>query len=212
MASDAPDLGDILRRAPVIPVLSIPSVEAAVPLARALVEGGLSVLEITFRTPAGPEALARIAQAVPEAVVGAGTVRRHEQYDAAERAGARFVVSPGVTPGLLARARDSAVPWLPAAATTSEVMVLLDAGFEYLKFFPAEALGGAPTVKAFAGPLPEAQFCPTGGIDTGTAPAYLALPNVVCIGGSWIAPADAVTAGDWPRITALARAATGLRG
>ncbi len=210
MTPDRSDLGEILRMVPVIPVLSIATVEAAVPLAEALVAGGITVLEVTFRTPAGPEALARIAEAVPQAIVGAGTVRRHEQYDAAERAGARFVVSPGATPGLMARARDSAVPWLPAAATTSEIMVLLDAGFDYLKFYPAEAMGGPPVVEAFAGPLPEAKFCPTGGIDAATAPEYLALPNVVCVGGSWLAPGKAVAAGNWPYITALAREAAGL--
>lgn len=210
MTRDRSDLGEILRTVPVIPVLSIAAVEAAVPLAEALVAGGITVLEVTFRTPAGPEALARIVKAVPQAIVGAGTVCRHEQYDAAERAGARFIVSPGATPGLVARARDSAVPWLPAAATTSEIMVLLDAGFEYLKFFPAEAMGGPPVVEAFAGPLPEAKFCPTGGIDAGTAPEYLALPNVVCVGGSWLAPGNTVAAGNWPHITALAREAAGL--
>jgi 2-dehydro-3-deoxyphosphogluconate aldolase / (4S)-4-hydroxy-2-oxoglutarate aldolase len=201
------DLVSLLKRSPVVPVLAVDSVEVALPLARALVDGGLTVLEITLRTPAALEAIRTIAGEIEGAVVGAGTVLTPQQYRAAERAGARFVVSPGVTPALLDAAAASPVPFLPGAATASEVMRLLEHGYRCLKFFPAEPAGGIAYLHALAAPLPEARFCPTGGIDADKARAYLKLPNVLCVGGSWLAPRDAVAAADWPRITGLARTA-----
>jgi len=204
-----PDVETLLARAAVVPVLMVESVETGVALARALVAGGLSVLEITLRTPAALEVIRAIAREV-EAVVGAGTVLHPEQYRAAERAGARFVVSPGATGSLLAYAEASETPFLPGAVTASEVMTLLERGYSCMKFFPAAPAGGVAYLEALAAPLPEARFCPTGGIDAASAPRYLGLPNVLCVGGSWVAPGDAVAAGDWPRITALARAAAAL--
>jgi len=203
-------LHDLLATTPVVPVLAIDAVGTALPLARALVAGGLPVLEITLRTPAALEIIRAIGGEVG-AVVGAGTVLTPEQYRDAVRAGARFVVSPGATPALLDVAGASSVPFLPGAGTSSEVMRLLERGYGCLKFFPAEPSGGVAYLQALAAPLPGARFCPTGGIDAARAPAYLALPNVVCIGGSWVAPRDLVAAGDWPAITRLARAAAALR-
>jgi 2-dehydro-3-deoxyphosphogluconate aldolase / (4S)-4-hydroxy-2-oxoglutarate aldolase len=206
------DLSTLLAGTAVVPVLVVESVETGLALAHALVAGGLSVLEITLRTPAALEVIRAIGREVKGAVVGAGTVLHPEQYRAAERAGARFVVSPGATATLLAHAEASETPFLPGAVGSSEVMTLLERGYSCIKFFPAEPAGGVPYLKALAAPLPEARFCPTGGIDAGSAPRYLALPNVLCVGGSWVAPGDAVAAGDWLRITALARAAAALRG
>jgi 2-dehydro-3-deoxyphosphogluconate aldolase/(4S)-4-hydroxy-2-oxoglutarate aldolase len=201
----------LLARTPVVPVLAIDAVRTALPLAQALVAGGLPVLEITLRTAAALEIIRAISGEVEDAVVGAGTVLTPAQYRDAVAAGARFVVSPGVTPALLDVAEASSVPFLPGALTSSEVMRLLERGYGCLKFFPAEPAGGVAYLQALAAPLPDARFCPTGGIDAKLAPAYLALPNVVCIGGSWVAPRAAVAAGDWPAITQLARAAAALR-
>ena len=206
----ASDLDSLLAGTPVVPVLVIDSVATALPLARALVEGGLRVLEITLRTAVALDVIRALAAEVEGAVVGAGTVLTAGQYEAAERAGARFVVSPGTTDALLAAATASAVPFLPGAVTASEVMRLLELGYRCLKFFPAEPAGGVAYLEALASPLPEARFCPTGGIDAVKARAYLSLPNVLCVGGSWVAPKDALAAGDWPRITGLARAAAAL--
>ena len=207
----ASDLNSLLAGTPVVPVLVIDSVASALPLARALVDGGLPVLEITLRTPAALEIIRAIGGEIEAAVVGAGTVLTPQQYRDAARAGARFVVSPGATPALLDVAGASSVPFLPGAGTSSEVMRLLERGYGCLKFFPAEPAGGVAYLQALAAPLPDARFCPTGGIDAARAPAYLALPNVVCIGGSWVAPRDLVAAGDWPAITGLALAAAALR-
>jgi 2-dehydro-3-deoxyphosphogluconate aldolase / (4S)-4-hydroxy-2-oxoglutarate aldolase len=206
----ASDLDSLLAGTPVVPVLVIDSVATALPLARALVDGGLRVLEITLRTPAALDVIRALAAEVEGAVVGAGTVLTAGQYQDAERAGARFVVSPGATDALLAAAAASAVPFLPGAATASEVMGLLEQGYRCLKFFPAEPAGGVAYLEALAAPLPEARFCPTGGIDPIKARTYLSLPNVLCVGGSWVAPKDALAAADWPRITSLARAAAAL--
>jgi 2-dehydro-3-deoxyphosphogluconate aldolase/(4S)-4-hydroxy-2-oxoglutarate aldolase len=206
----ASDLSSLLAGTPVVPVLAIDSVATALPLARALVDGGLRVLEITLRTPAALDVIRAIAAEVEGAVVGAGTVLTSAQYGDAERAGARFVVSPGTTATLLAAAAASAVPFLPGAASATEVMRLLEQGYRCLKFFPAEPAGGVAYLEALAAPLPEARFCPTGGVDAAKARAYLSLPNVLCVGGSWVAPKDALAAGDWPRITGLARAAAAL--
>ena len=201
----------ILTAAPVVPVLVIETAAVALPLARALLAGGLPVLEITLRTPAALEVIRTLAGELEGAIVGAGTVLTPTQYRDAERAGARFVVSPGATSTLLEAAAASPVPLLPGTATASEVMRLLEHGCRYLKFFPAEPAGGIAYLKALASPLPEARFCPTGGIDAGRAVQYLSLSNVVCVGGSWVAPNDAVAAGDWPRIVELARAAAALK-
>jgi 2-dehydro-3-deoxyphosphogluconate aldolase / (4S)-4-hydroxy-2-oxoglutarate aldolase len=206
----ASDLETMLGLAPVVPVLVVESVASALPLARALVAGGLPMLEITLRTQAALDVIRTIAAEVEGAVVGAGTVLTPGQLAEIEKLGARFAVSPGVTDTLLAAARDSAVPLLPGAASASEVMRLLEHGYRAMKFFPAEPAGGIAYLKALGSPLPEARFCPTGGIDAERATAYLALPNVVCVGGSWVAPADAVRTGDWARIERLARDAAAL--
>ncbi|TMR94566.1 bifunctional 4-hydroxy-2-oxoglutarate aldolase/2-dehydro-3-deoxy-phosphogluconate aldolase [Nonomuraea basaltis] len=201
----------LLDLAPVIPVVVIEDAETAVPLARALVAGGLPVIEVTLRTPAAREAIARIADEVPEATVGAGTIRTTDDISASVAAGARFLVSPGTTLSLVEALDSSGVPYLPGAATVSEVMALVERGIKELKFFPAEAAGGVPYLKAMAGPLPDVRFCPTGGIRVNTAPDYLALPNVGCVGGTWLTPADAMAAGDWARVEKLASEAAALR-
>jgi 2-dehydro-3-deoxyphosphogluconate aldolase/(4S)-4-hydroxy-2-oxoglutarate aldolase len=205
------DLTTLFAGTPVIPVLVIEDAATAVPLARALVRGGLKVLEITLRTPAALEVIRAIAGEVEDALVGAGTVLTPAQYRDAERAGARFVVSPGATDKVLGAAAASTVPLLPAAATATEVLALLEQGYRFLKFFPAGPAGGPPYLKALAAPLPAARLCPTGGIDAASASEYLDLPNVVCVGGSWVAPAKAVASGDWQEISRLARAAAALR-
>jgi 2-dehydro-3-deoxyphosphogluconate aldolase/(4S)-4-hydroxy-2-oxoglutarate aldolase len=202
---------DILRRSPVIPVYGPASVDEGVQAARALVRGGLPVIEVTLRTPAALAALAAMVEAVPDAIVGAGTVLTPAQYDAAVRAGAKFVVSPGATPALLAAARDHAVPLLPGVQTASELMAGLDAGLDTFKFFPAVPAGGIAMLQAFAGPFAHVRFCPTGGISPATAPEFLAQPNVLCIGGSWLTPKQLLAAGDWDAVEHLARATATLR-
>ncbi|MFF0735148.1 bifunctional 4-hydroxy-2-oxoglutarate aldolase/2-dehydro-3-deoxy-phosphogluconate aldolase [Streptomyces chartreusis] len=201
----------VLDLAPVVPVVVVDDPSDAVPLARALVAGGLPAIEVTLRTPAALEAIGAVADAVPDAVVGAGTVITPEQVTLAVTAGARFLVSPGWTDLLLEAMRASGVPYLPGVSTTSEVVALLERGVREMKFFPAEAAGGTAYLKSLNGPLPQARFCPTGGIGPATAPDYLALPNVGCVGGSWMLPADAIAARDWGRVEALAREAAGLR-
>lgn len=196
---------------PVIPVIVLQREADAVPLARALVEGGVRVLEVTLRTPAALACIAAIAREVPQAIVGAGTVRGAADARAARAAGAAFAVSPGYTAEVGAACRELALPLLPGVATASEVMAASADGHRFLKFFPATAAGGLPMLKALAGPFADIAFCPTGGITAETAPQFLALPNVRVVGGSWLTPADAVAAGDWPRISALARAAAALR-
>ncbi|MBX7551358.1 bifunctional 4-hydroxy-2-oxoglutarate aldolase/2-dehydro-3-deoxy-phosphogluconate aldolase [Streptomyces sp. NPDC004232] len=203
---------DLVAPAPVVPVVVVSDVADAVPLARALVAGGLPAIEVTLRTPAAQAAIRAIAAEVPAAVVGAGTVITPEQVSASTAAGARFLVSPGWTDVLLAAMRGSGLPFLPGVSTTSEVVALLERGVRDMKFFPAQAAGGTAYLRSLAGPLPQARFCPTGGIGPANAPEYLALPNVGCVGGSWMVPADAVAAGDWARIEELARAAAGLGG
>ncbi|RLV08477.1 keto-deoxy-phosphogluconate aldolase [Streptomyces griseocarneus] len=201
----------VLGLAPVLPVVVLSEVADAVPLARALVAGGLPAVEVTLRTAGALEAIRAVAAEVPEAVVGAGSVLTPGQATAAVGAGARFLVSPGWTERLLETARGTDVPFLPGVSTASEVMALLERGVREMKFFPAEASGGVAFLKSLAGPLPAARFCPTGGIGPDSAPAYLALPNVGCVGGTWMLPADAVASRDWARVTALARAAAALR-
>ncbi len=210
MPQDAAAIRSILSLAPVVPVIILDDVSKARPLAEALVAGGLPVLEVTLRTPAALDAVRAIAGAVPDAVVGAGTVITARQVEEVVAAGARFLVSPGWTDALLVAMRASGVPFLPGVSTTSEVVALLERGVREMKFFPAQAAGGTAYLKSLAGPLPQARFCPTGGIGPDSAPDYLALPNVGCVGGSWMLPADAVAARDWGRIEALARAAAGL--
>jgi 2-dehydro-3-deoxyphosphogluconate aldolase / (4S)-4-hydroxy-2-oxoglutarate aldolase len=204
-------LHEALTRAPVIPVLTIRDAGTAVQLAIALRDGGLPVLEITLRTPSAYDAMRRIKDEVADVVVGAGTVLVPEQISGAMACGAAFLVSPGSTPALLQAALDAPVPMLPAAATASEAMGLMERGFRHMKFFPAEPAGGVPYLKALAAPLPEAVFCPTGGLTEANAGQYLALSNVICVGGAWVAPQDMVDAGNWAGITALARRAAGLR-
>jgi 2-dehydro-3-deoxyphosphogluconate aldolase/(4S)-4-hydroxy-2-oxoglutarate aldolase len=194
----------ILDISPVVPVVVIDDVDTAVPVARALVEGGIGVIELTLRTPVALEAIARIASDVPEIMVGAGTVVDWDQAQLAVDAGAQFLVSPGVTPRLLDAISDTGVPVLPGCATLSEVLAVRERGITEVKFFPAEASGGTAFLASVAGPLPGVRFCPTGGISPTTAPDYLALPNVGCVGGSWLTPADAVRGGEWTRISALA--------
>jgi 2-dehydro-3-deoxyphosphogluconate aldolase/(4S)-4-hydroxy-2-oxoglutarate aldolase len=206
-----PDPTPILAKAPVIPVLTIERVADAVPLARALAAGGLPVIEVTLRTQAALDAARAIAAEVPEAVLGIGTITEVPDIRLALAAGARFLVSPGTPPDLAAALAKSPVPALPGCATVSEAMALAAHGFSVVKFFPAEAAGGAAFLKSIAAPLPNLNFCPTGGIDLRNAQAYLALPNVVAIGGSWVAPKEAIEAGDFSRITALAREAANLR-
>ncbi|MFF7444754.1 MULTISPECIES: bifunctional 4-hydroxy-2-oxoglutarate aldolase/2-dehydro-3-deoxy-phosphogluconate aldolase [unclassified Streptomyces] len=201
----------VLDLAPVVPVVVIEDVRDAVPLARALVAGGLPAIEVTLRTPVAAEAIRAIAERVPDAVVGAGTVITPEQVTSAVAAGARFLVSPGWTDVLLEAMRASGVPFLPGVSTASEVVALLERGVREMKFFPAQAAGGTAYLTSLAGPLPQARFCPTGGIGAANAAEYLALPNVGCVGGTWMLPADAIAARDWGRVTELARAASGLR-
>jgi 2-dehydro-3-deoxyphosphogluconate aldolase/(4S)-4-hydroxy-2-oxoglutarate aldolase len=212
MVDTTEDVSALLALSPVIPVIVIDDEDVAVPLAQALVTGGLTVLEVTLRTAAGLSAIKRIAAEVPEAVVGAGTVITPADVSAAVSAGSRFLVSPGATRHLLDAMLDSGVPALPAAATASEVMALLERGLTHAKFFPAQPAGGVAYLKSLAGPLPMVRFCPTGGIDATTATQFLALPNVACVGGSWMLPADALAAGDWTRVQQLAREAATLRG
>ncbi|MET8824985.1 bifunctional 4-hydroxy-2-oxoglutarate aldolase/2-dehydro-3-deoxy-phosphogluconate aldolase [Streptomyces sp. NPDC004610] len=208
VSSDA----SVLDLAPVIPVVVVDDPADAVPLARALVAGGLPAIEVTLRTPGALDAIRAIAAEVPDAVVGAGTLINPGQVTDAVAAGARFLVSPGWTDALVESMRGSGVPFLPGVSTTSEVVALLERGVSELKFFPAQAAGGTAYLKSLYGPLPQARFCPTGGIGADSAPGYLALPNVACVGGSWMLPKDAVAGGDWGRITGLAREAAGLRG
>jgi 2-dehydro-3-deoxyphosphogluconate aldolase/(4S)-4-hydroxy-2-oxoglutarate aldolase len=198
----------ILAQAPVVPVLSIDRLEDAVPLARALVDGGIPVLEVTLRTPVGLAAIRSIRDAVPEAIVGAGTVRSPDDFHAAAAAGSVFIVTPGLTEGILDAAAESDVGLIPGVATVSEMMRALERGIDCLKFFPAEASGGAAALKAFAGPFPDVSFCPTGGIGLHNIDDYLSLPSVITVGGSWLTPGSLVDAGDWAAITALARQAS----
>ena len=202
---------DIMRVSPVIPVIEITNPDQAVPLARALVFGGIRVLEITLRTPHGLAAIRAIADQVPDAIVGVGTLTHEEEFRAARDAGAVFGVSPGLTPALAVAAKTSGLPLLPGVMTPSEVLAAREAGFFQLKLFPAVPAGGVGMLKAIAGPLPDVLFCPTGGISQQSAPQFLACKNVACVGGSWLTPKEALQAGDWQRITELAAAASSLR-
>ncbi len=211
MSNKSEKLVALLDGQPVIPVLSIADAKRAVPLARALARGGLPAIEITLRTADAIEAIRRVAGEVEEAVVGAGTILDPAQYQEAVEAGSRFIVSPGLTKELLKTSADSDVPFLPGAITPGEVMAARQAGLNFLKFFPAEQAGGAAFLKAMAAPIADVRFCPTGGVGPANAASYLGLPNVICVGGSWVAPDDLVAKQDWSRIEELAREASGLR-
>ncbi|MFI2782539.1 bifunctional 4-hydroxy-2-oxoglutarate aldolase/2-dehydro-3-deoxy-phosphogluconate aldolase [Streptomyces sp. ALB3] len=209
-SAPAPVSASVLDLAPVVPVVVLEDAADAVPLARALVAGGLPAIEVTLRTAAALDAIRAIASEVPGAVVGAGTVISPAHVTETVAAGARFLVSPGWTDALLDAMTASGVPFLPGVSTTSEVVALLERGITEMKFFPAEAAGGTAYLKALSSPLPRARFCPTGGISLASAPSYLALPNVGCVGGSWMVPGDAVAAKDWERVERLAAEASAL--
>ena len=200
---------DFCTAAPIVPVLVVKEAAQAKPLAQALVAGGLPMLEVTLRTPAALDVIAEMAD-VQGGIVGAGTLLTPQDVAAAKAAGARFGVSPGATPKLIEACAQADLPLLPGAATASEVMALLEAGFTMAKFFPAEASGGAPALKAIGAPIPQMRFCPTGGVSPKNAMDYLGLSNVVCAGGSWVAPGDAVASGDWALIETLAKEAAKL--
>jgi len=210
-ASRSDRLNELLRLAPVIPVITIERVEDAVPLARALVSGGLRLLEITLRTAAGRDAAAAIVAEVPEAVVGIGTVLTPQDLARSRDLGARFALSPGATPELLDAAAESDLPFMPGVATASELMAALARGFDIVKFFPAVPAGGVAALKALGGPFPQVRFCPTGGVSEDNAAEWLALPNVVVVGGSWLTPASEIRGGAWDRITERARRSANLR-
>jgi 2-dehydro-3-deoxyphosphogluconate aldolase/(4S)-4-hydroxy-2-oxoglutarate aldolase len=202
---------EVMTDAPVIPVIVLSDVAHAVPLARALVAGGIRMLEVTLRTPQALACIEAIAREVPEAVAGAGTVRSAADAQAAAKAGARFAVSPGYTHSVGKACRELGLPLLPGVATGGEIMAAQEDGYNQLKFFPAMQAGGLPMLKAWQGPFGDVKFCPTGGITAANAPEFLALSNIVCVGGSWLTPADAVANGDWARITQLAREAVALK-
>jgi 2-dehydro-3-deoxyphosphogluconate aldolase / (4S)-4-hydroxy-2-oxoglutarate aldolase len=206
----APFERSLLDVVPVIPVVVLHEAEHAVPVARALAVGGVPVVELTLRTPAALEAVANVARHVPEVLVGAGTVVEPAQAQAAAEAGARFLVSPGCTPRLLDAMAETGLPHLPGVATVSEAMTLRERGLTEMKLFPAAASGGVAFLTSLVSPLPDVRFCPTGGITADSAPEYLALPNVGCVGGSWLTPSELVRDADWDGITRLARDASGL--
>ena len=211
MTGKSDKLISLLGDQKVIPVLMVKEAAQAVPLARALAKGGLRMIEITLRTSAALEAIRRVAGEVEDAVVGAGTVLNPAQFEEAAEAGSKFIVSPGLTDRLLSAAADSDVPLLPGTITPGEIMTALEAGIDFVKFFPAQQAGGATFLRALASPLAGARFCPTGGISAANAGEYLALPNVACVGGSWVAPDELVREGKWEAIEALAREANGLK-
>ena len=208
--SDSVLSDSVLDVVPVMPVVVLDELAHAVPVARALVAGGLPAIELTLRTPVALDAIRAIAAEVPEILIGAGTITTPAHAKQALEAGAQFLVSPGTTPSLLHAMQDTGLPFLPGTATVSEALAALEAGCTEMKFFPAAASGGTAYLKAVASPVPAARFCPTGGITLGSAPSYLALSNVGCVGGSWITPADALAAGDWDRVTRLAAEAAAL--
>lgn len=211
MSDKTETLLSILKSQPVMPVLIIERIEDAVPLARALAAGGLKAIEVTLRTPVALDAIRAIAAESPDTLVGAGTILSPADYDAAVKAGSKFIVSPGATPALFAAAKASDVPFLPGTSSASEILAAREAGLKVVKFFPAEQAGGAPFLKAIFSPIADMKFCPTGGISLKNARDYLSLPNVVCVGGSWVAPKELVAAGDWAGITKLAAEAAALR-
>lgn len=198
---------DVFAAGPVVPVLVIKDLDKAVPLAKALMAGGIKVLEVTLRTPVALEVIKKIADEVPDAIIGAGTVTNAQQLKQVIEAGAKFAISPGLTENLLQAGKESEIPLIPGISSISDLMTAKDAGYDHLKFFPAEASGGVKAIKSISGPFPDIAFCPTGGIGPGNYNDYLALKSVKCVGGSWLAPDDAIENGDWDAITALAKAA-----
>lgn len=202
---------EVMRTGPVIPVIVIEELAQAVPLARALVAGGVRVLEVTLRTAPALDGIRAIAKEVPEAIVGVGTLTKPQDFSDSVAAGARFGVSPGLTPALIEAAHQTKLPLLPGVFTPSDVIAARLAGFQQLKLFPAQQAGGIGMLKALGGPFPDVMFCPTGGVSAENAPDFLALPNVACVGGSWLVPRAAVAAGDWGKITALAKEASALK-
>lgn len=198
---------EIFNQGPVVPVLVIDKVEDALPIAKALIAGGINVLEVTLRTEAAMDVIRTIAEALPEAYIGAGTVTNREQLQAVTEAGAKFAISPGLTADLLKAGKEGSIPLIPGISNISDLMKAKDAGYDHLKFFPAEAAGGVKALKSIGGPFPDIVFCPTGGISPGNYKEYLALPNVKCCGGSWLAPSDAIENKQWSVITDLAKAA-----
>ena len=201
---------EVMRTGPVIPVIAIEELAHAVPLAKALVAGGVRVLEVTLRTAVGLDSIRAIAREVPDAIVGVGTLTRPEEFAKALEAGARFGVSPGLTPSMVEAAHQTGLPLLPGVMTPSDVIAARLAGFQQLKLFPAQQAGGIGMLKALGGPFPDVMFCPTGGVSVENAPDFLALPNVACVGGSWLAPKAVMVAGDWGKITALAKEVSAL--
>ncbi|GLU30778.1 bifunctional 4-hydroxy-2-oxoglutarate aldolase/2-dehydro-3-deoxy-phosphogluconate aldolase [Trinickia caryophylli] len=201
---------DIVRLGPVIPVLAFETAEQGEQVSRALLAGGVKVLEITLRTPAGLQAIERASQLSPDIVVGVGTITKPEHCALAKKAGAQFGVSPGLTKDMHQAAQDAGLPLLPGVMTPTDILVALELGYEIVKFFPAQQAGGVGMLQAFHGPFPTLKFCPTGGITPESAPTFLALPNVVCVGGSWLTPKAALAAGNWDEVTRLARAASEL--
>ncbi|WP_018689084.1 2-dehydro-3-deoxy-phosphogluconate aldolase [Ahrensia kielensis] len=210
MAQNVDALIPVMTGQKVIPVIVLDNADDAVPLARALAAGGLPAVEITLRTAAALESIKRVAAEVPEAIVGAGTILNGRNFDEAVAAGSKFIVSPGLTPELVSAANGHDVPLLPGSVTSSEIMSALEAGYTHLKFFPAEQAGGAAYLKSCSTVFGQVKFCPTGGVSVKNANDYLSLPNVLCVGGSWVAPKDMITSGDWDGITALAKAAAGI--
>ena len=200
----------VFSASPVVPVMVINNVADAVPMAKALAAGGITVFEVTLRTDAALDAIRAIAKAMPEAMIGAGTIINTAQYDAAVAAGAKFVISPGYSSVLLAHATQGTAPLIPGVSTPSEIITALELGYDHLKFFPAEANGGAPALKAMAAPLPQVRFCPTGGVSPKNVADYMALSCVATVGGSWMLPNDAIESGDWARITELSKQAVSL--
>ena len=198
---------EVFATSPVIPVLVIKQLEHAIPLAKALIDGGISILEVTLRTPVALDAIREIAREFPDAMIGAGTVTNAEQLAQVTEAGAKFAISPGMTQELLVAGQAGTIPLIPGISSTSDLMRARDAGYTHLKFFPAEAVGGVKAIKSIAGPFPDMVFCPTGGISLDNYQAYLALPNIVCVGGSWLAPEEALEAGQWDVITQRAEEA-----
>ncbi|MEM5503058.1 2-dehydro-3-deoxy-phosphogluconate aldolase [Ahrensia kielensis] len=210
MAQNVDALIPVMTGQKVIPVIVLDNADDAVPLARALAAGGLPAVEITLRTAAALECIKRVAAEVPEAIVGAGTILNGRNFDEAVAAGSKFIVSPGLTPELVSAANGHDVPLLPGSVTSSEIMSALEAGYTHLKFFPAEQAGGAAYLKSCSTVFGQVKFCPTGGVSVKNANDYLSLPNVLCVGGSWVAPKDMITSGDWDGITELAKAAAGI--
>ena len=198
---------DVFAAGPVVPVLVIKDLEKAVPLAKALMAGGIKVLEVTLRTPVALDVIKKIADEVPDAIIGAGTVTNAQQLKQVIEAGAKFAISPGLTENLLKAGKESEIPLIPGISSISDLMTAKDAGYDHLKFFPAEASGGVKAIKSISGPFPDITFCPTGGIGPNNYNDYLALKSVKCVGGSWVAPDDAIENGDWDAITTLAKAA-----